>query len=61
LAYWRPSFGGRGGATLPATPLLPLLVEVVEAGLATGGGTTDAPEGGKPVGVVGRVAGREDL
>ena len=44
--------GGRGGATLPATPLAPLLVEVVEAGLAMGGGTTVAPAG---------VAGREDF
>ena len=43
--------GGRGGGRLP--PLLedPLLVEVVEAGLATGGGTTAAAAAAGAAGV----------
>ena len=40
--------GGRGGGRLPPLDEDPLLVEVVEAGLATGGGTTAAAE---PAGV----------
>jgi len=44
LAYWRPSLGGRGGG-IPCEEELPLLVEVVEAGLATGGGTTASEAG----------------
>ena len=44
--------GGRGGGRLPPLVEDPLLVEVVEAGLATGGGTTAAaPAGGNPAGV----------